>query len=97
MANLISALGIERELLADRLAAPLAKLLSDAGTPVTTDSLRAAILDRNTAINFPNFTISRVADEVVVEVVVTEVVVTDSLEARPRLVMRREIRKPDQK
>jgi hypothetical protein len=95
MPNLISALGLEREALADKLAAPLAKLLSDAGTPVTTDGLRAAILDRNTAINFPNFTISRVADEVVVEVVVTEVVVV-SAEARPRLVMRREISKPAQ-
>jgi len=96
MANLISALGLERELLADKLAAPLAKLLTDAGTPVSTDSLRAAILDRNTTINFPNFTISRVADEVVVEVVVTEVVVVSG-DAAPRLVMRREIKKPASK
>lgn len=93
MANLISALGLEREVIADKLAASLAKLLSDAGTPVTADSLRAAILDRNTVINFPNFTISRLADEVVTEVVVTEVVVTSG-EMAPKLVMRREIRKP---
>jgi hypothetical protein len=93
MANLISALGLEREFIADKLAAPLAKLLSDAGTPVTTDSLRASLLDKNTVIDFPNFTITRMADVVVTEVVVTEVVVV-SAEERPRLVMRRDIRKP---
>jgi len=93
MANLISALGIERELIADKLAASIAKLLTDSGLTASADSIRATILDPNTTIAFPSFTLNRVADVVVVEVVVTEVVVISG-DARPTVMVRREIRKP---
>lgn len=82
MANLMRALGLEREYLADKLAGPLADLMQKNGAKVTAASIRAALLDPATAIAFPSFSIHRVADEVVVEVVevveVTEVVTTSA-------------------
>jgi hypothetical protein len=96
MPNLIPALGLEREYIADKLADSLAKLLTQAGVVATPEGLREAILDRNTTIAFPNFTIRRVADIVVVEVVVTEVVISAAGES-PRLLVRREIQKPERK
>ena len=78
-ANLLKALGLEREVLAERLAAPIAQLLTESGAPTTASAVREALLDRNTEIAFPSFTLHRLADEVVTEVVeVTEVVVTTS-------------------
>ncbi len=75
MTNLVKALGLQREVLAEKLAGPLSELLQHSGAAATPAAIREALLDKNTEINFPSFTIHRFADEVIVEVVeVTEVV-----------------------
>ena len=73
-----SEVSVDRSTLADMLASPLAKLLSEDGSvPISAADIKAKLLDPNTNIEFPTFNITGVqrAGVVVVEKVVVEKVV----------------------
>jgi hypothetical protein len=77
MANEITKLlDIDRKTIAARLAGPLAKLLSESGSPTTEDELKKVMLDPKTEISFPTIRLTRLADVVVTEVTVTETTTT---------------------
>ncbi len=76
MRDLSTLLTSERKYLADTLAGPLARMLTEDGAPTTKEELEKLILDPDVEVRFPKFTLHKIADvevEVEVEVEVTEV------------------------
>ena len=69
MEGLTTALLQDRARLSEKLAEPLAALLSEHGAHSTAEELRALIMDERTPINFPKLIIRRKGD---VEVEVTD-------------------------
>lgn len=78
MNELTSAFGKDRKLLAEKLAGPLAKLLTTHGMPMTKEEMHKLMLDDKTQIEFPYITVKRQADEVTVETTETTTTTTET-------------------